>query len=136
MNNVNVAAYNDGYQGIGGYGYCHYLFVTDNSPLPWTACAFIAYMTCTEDGFSAWGKDMGGYSSNPKVAEATEEYPSPSDRRYGRGRRQRQYAAKNDRGYDWWTTDGKLVLEDPEYCASVAFTVGSWIEMLTKYSAG
>ena len=46
-----------------------------------------------------------------------------------------QFAAKNDRGYDWWTTDGKLVLEDPEYCASVAFTVGSWIEMLTKYSA-
>ena len=40
---------------------------------------------------------------------------------------------KNDRGYEWWTTDGKLVLEDPEYCASVAFTVGSWVEMLTKY---
>ena len=31
--------------------------------------------------------------------------------------------------------DGKLVLEDPEYCASVAFTVGSWIEMLDKYTA-
>ena len=29
-----------------------------------------------------------------------------------------------------------LVLEDPEYCADVAFTVGSWIEMLSKYSAG
>lgn len=36
VNNVKVAAYQDGYQGIGGYGYCHYLFVTDNSPLPWT----------------------------------------------------------------------------------------------------
>lgn len=59
VNNIKVAAYEDGYQGIGGYGYCHYLFVTDNSPLPWTACAFIAYMTCTADGFSAWGKDMG-----------------------------------------------------------------------------
>ena len=47
-----------------------------------------------------------------------------------------EFAAKNDRGYDWWTTNGKLVLEDPEYCADVAFTVGSWIEMLTKYSAG
>ena len=47
-----------------------------------------------------------------------------------------EFAAKNDRGYDWWTTTGKLVLEDPEYCADVAFTVGSWIEMLTKYSAG
>ena len=32
--------------------------------------------------------------------------------------------------------NGKLVLEDPEYCADVAFTVGSWIEILTKYSAG
>ena len=56
-NNITVAAYNDGYTGMGGFGYCHYLFVTDNSPLPWTACAFIAYMTCTADGFSAWGKD-------------------------------------------------------------------------------
>ena len=46
------------------------------------------------------------------------------------------YPAKNDHGYDWWTTDGKLVLEDPQYCAGVSFTVGSWIEMLTKYSAG
>jgi len=47
-----------------------------------------------------------------------------------------EFAALNDHGYDWWTTDGKLVLEDPEYCASVSFTVGSWIEMLDKYSAG
>ena len=119
-NNITVAAYNDGYQGMGGYGYCHYLFVTDNSPLPWTACAFIAYMTCTVDGFSAWGKDMGGYSSNPTVAAATEE-------KY-------QHSVKQgDKGYDWWVGQGKLVLEDPEYCSSVAFTVGSWIEVLTKY---
>ena len=47
-----------------------------------------------------------------------------------------EYAALNDHGYDWWTNEGKLVLEDPEYCASVSFTVGSWIEMLDKYSAG
>lgn len=71
-NNITVAAYNDGYTGMGGFGYCHYLFVTDNSPLPWTACAFIAYMTCTADGFSAWGKDIGGYSSNPEVAAENE----------------------------------------------------------------
>ena len=134
VNNIKVAAYQDGYEGIGGYGYCHYLFVTDNSPLPWTACAFIAYMTCTVDGFSAWGKDMGGYSSNPVVAADNEakfhhmEGGMAEDGTVA-------YAAKNDAGYDWWTTDGKLVLEDPEYCASVAFTVGSWIEMLDKYSA-
>ncbi len=133
-NNIKIAAYQDGYAGMGGYGYCHYLFVTDNSPLPWTACAFIAYMTCTTDGFSAWGKDMGGYSSNPVVLadnEATYNHknggaPTKDD--------PTEYPAKNDRGYEWWVNDGKLVIEDPEYCASVAFTVGSWIETLTKYT--
>ncbi len=131
-NNIKVAAYQDGYNGIGGYGYCHYMFVPDNSPLPWTACAFIAYITCTVDGFSAWGKDMGGYSSNPNVAKGTEE-------KYGHSKGgmneagEVEFECKNDRGYDWWVNQGMLVIEDPEYCASVAFTVGSWIEMLTKY---
>ena len=130
VNNIKVAAYEDGYTGFGGYGYCHYLFLTDNSPLPWTACAFVAYMTCTVDGFSAWGKDMGGYSSNPVVAAGTEERYSHST---GGGD---EFPAKNDRGYDWWTAEGKgeLVLEDPVYCSDVAFTVGSWIEMLDKYT--
>ena len=119
---------------MGGYGYCHYLFVTDNSPLPWTACAFIAYMTCTEDGFSAWGKDMGGYSANPEVAkaiEATYQHSTGGNDENGNV----VYESKNDRGFDWWSTDGELVLEDPEYCASVSFTVGSWIELLPKYTA-
>jgi len=133
-NNVTVAAYQDGFTGIGGFGYCHYLFVTDNSPLPWTACAFIAYMTCTETGFSAWGKDMGGYSSNPEVAAAIEATYQHQTGGYVDGAS--VFDCKNDRGYEWWTTDGMLVLEDPEYCASVAFTVGSWIELLSKYSAG
>lgn len=135
VNNVKVAAYQDGYEGIGGYGYCHYLFVTDNSPLPWTACAFIAYMTCTEDGFSAWGKDMGGYSANPDVAAAIEATYNHSKGGYNEAG-ELEFEAKNDRGYEWWTTEGGLVLEDPEYCASVSFTVGSWIELLTKYSEG
>ena len=39
-NNITVAAYNDGYTGMGGFGYCHYLFVTDNSPLPWTCLLY------------------------------------------------------------------------------------------------
>ena len=135
VNNIKVAAYQDGYKGIGGYGYNHYLFLTKNSPLPWTACAFISYMTCTEDGFSAWGKDMGGYSSNPKVAEQIEATYNHAKGGYNDAGED-AFPAKDDRGYDWWTTTGKLVLEDPEYCADVAFTVGSWIEMLTKYSAG
>ena len=127
-NNIKVAAYQDGYTGLGGYGYCHYLFLTDNSPLPWTACAFIAYMTCTVDGFSAWGKDIGGYSSNPTVAAGTEEkyhHSTSGNKEDG------TYPVLNDRGFSWWKD--KLIIEDPQYCASVAFTVGSWIELLTKY---
>ena len=135
-NNITVAAYNDGYTGMGGFGYCHYLFVTDNSPLPWTACAFIAYMTCTADGFSAWGKDIGGYSSNPEVAAENEAIYHHETGGMAEDGTTVEYAALNDHGYDWWTNEGKLVLEDPEYCASISFTVGSWIEMLDKYSAG
>lgn len=131
VKNVQVAAYQDGYKGIGGFGYCHYLFVTDNSPLPWTACAFIAYMTCTENGFSAWGKDMGGYSSNPQVAEAIEKTYNHAKGGYDESGNL-VADCKNDRGYTWWSD--YLVLEDPEYCESVAFTVGNWIELLTKYN--
>ncbi len=131
--NVTIAAYQDGYQGIGGYAYNHYLFLTDNSPLPWTACAFIAYMTCTEDGFSAWGKDLGSYSFNPDVMAAIETTYQHSKGGYNEAG-ENEFDCYNDRGYDWWTTTGKLVVEDPEYCAGASFSVGSWIDMLTKYS--
>lgn len=131
-NNINVAAYQDEYAGIGGFGYSHYLFVTKNSPLPWTACAFNAYMTTIADGFSAWGKDMGGYSSNPTVAAETEKIYQHKMGGHVDG--VNTFDSKNDRGYEWWTEEGMLVLEDPEYCESVAFTVGSWIELITKYS--
>lgn len=129
VKNIKVAAYQPGYEGMGGYAYCHYLFLTDNSPLPWTSCAFIAYMTQTLDGFSAWGKDIGGYSSNPKVAAAVEQKYHHSE-----GKSSKTVCdTTKDRGLKWWTTNGKLVVEDPKYCASVAFSVGSWIENLKKY---
>ena len=148
-NNVTVAAYQQGetlydgikYEGIGGFGYAHYLFITENSPLPWTACAFNAYMTIVNTeaktneekiaGFSAWGKDMGGYSSNPDLAALNEQvfkHKTAGNDANGNV----LFDAKNDRGYEWWITTGKLVIEDPEYCASVAFTVGSWIEILDR----
>lgn len=131
-NNITVAAYQDGYKGFGGYGYCHYMFVTDNSPLPWTACAFIAYITCTQEGFEAWGKDIGGYSSNPDVVKANDEKHHHSTGGMDTDGTTVKFAALNDKGYDWW--ESKLIIEDPEYCASVAFTVGPWIDGLTKYN--
>lgn len=148
--NITVAAYQQGeemydgvkYEGIGGYGYCHYLFVTDNSPLPWTACAFIAYLTIINEaastdeekiaGFSSWGADMGGYSSNPKLAELNEKVYN--HKKAGYVNDVNTFDCKNDRGFTWWETTGKLVLEDPAYCSKAAFIVGPWIELLEKYS--
>lgn len=124
VKNITVAAYQDGYQGIGGYAYKHYLQVVKTSPLPWTACAFIAYMTTTQDGFAAWGKDIGGYSSNPTINQ------DHSKDGYVDG--VNEFDAKNDRGYDWWVSadGGRLVVEDPAYCASVSFDLGDWIDMI------
>ena len=123
--NVTVAAYQDGYTGFGGYGYCHYLFLTKKLRGISAPRGEVRLL----DGFAAWGKDMGGYSSNPTVAEGTEAKFNHST---SGGT---DFPVLNDKGFDWWKNTGKLVLEDPEYCASVAFTVGSWIEMLTKYTA-
>lgn len=124
VNNITVAAYQDGYKGIGGYAYKHYLLIPKTSPLPWTACAFISYMTTTQEGFSAWGKDMGGYCSNPNCNQdhSKDGFVDGVD----------TFPAKNDRGYEWWTSaqGGQLVVEDPEYCAQVSFDLSDYIDMI------
>ena len=124
VNNIKIAAYQDGYKGIGGFAYKHYLMIPKTSPLPWTACAFISYMTTTHDGFAAWGKDMGGYSANPVCMQ------DHSQDGYVDG--VNTFDAKNDRGYDWWISadGGRLVVEDPAYCAQVSFDLGDWIDMI------
>lgn len=122
VNNITVAAYQDGYEGMGGYAYKHFLMIPKGSQFPWTACAFIAYMTTTQEGFAAWGKDMGGYAPVPACMKdhSKDGFVDGVD----------TYPAKNDRGYQWWINEGKLVVEDPEYCASVADVMGDWIDLL------
>ena len=120
--NVTVAAYQDGYQGIGGYAYKHYLQVLKTSPLPWTACAFISYMTTEKDGFSAWGKDMGSYCSNPSILQ------DHSKDGYVDG--VNTFTVKNDKGAKWWTSSdgGRLVVEEPSYCSKTAAKMSDWID--------
>ena len=126
VNNIAVAAYQDGYQGFGGYAYKHYLQIPKNTPYPWTACAFISYMVTSKDGFQPWGKDMGGYSSNPSINQdhSRDGYVDGVDK----------FPAKDDRGYSWWVSPdfGRLVIEETDYCASVQFSVGLWIDSLKK----
>ena len=121
VNNITVAAYQDDYVGIGGYAYKHYLMLTKSSPLPWTSCALIAFMTTTKEGFAAWGKDMGGYAPDPVCMQ---------DHSHDGGDK---FPAKNDRGYDWWLNKGKLVVEDPAYCASVSARMSDWIDGIVAH---
>lgn len=127
-NNITIAAYQDDYVGFGGYAYKHYLQVTKNSPLPWTAMAFIAYMVTEKEGFNPWGKDIGGYSANPTINQ------DHSKKGFVDG--VNKFDALNDKGYDWWIGskkgEGCLIVEDHAYAAKVAFTVGDWIESLKK----
>jgi hypothetical protein len=116
VNNITVAAYQDDYVGIGGYAYKHYLMLTKSSPLPWTSCALIAFMTTTKEGFAPWGKDMGGYAPDPECMQ--DHSRDGGDK----------FPAKNDRGYDWWLNKGKLVVEDPAYCASVSASMSDWVD--------
>ena len=126
-NNITVAAYQDGYVGIGGYAYKHYLMLTKTSPLPWTSCALIAFMTTTQDGFYAWGKDMGGYAPVPAcmIDHSKDGYEKDAD---GNPTDNLLYPCMNDRGYDWWLNEGKLVVEEPAYCASVSGAMSDWID--------
>jgi hypothetical protein len=120
--NVSIAAYQDDYVGFGGYMYKHYLQILETSPFPWTSCAFINFLVTTKYGFSPWGRDIGGYCSNPS---------SNQDHSNDGGN---EYPIKNDRGYDWWTANeegkGRLVIEDPVYCAKMNYTIGNWIDSL------
>ena len=118
VNNVTIAAYQDGYVGFGGYAYKHYLMIPKTSPLPWTGMAFNAFMATTTEGFDAWGKDIGGWSANPQINQ--DHSDDGGD----------EFPGLNDRGYDWWLADdgGALVLEDPEYSAQVSADLGDWID--------
>ena len=127
--NVTVAAYQEGYTGVGGFMYKHYLQVLKTSPLPWTSVAFIHYMTTTMKGFEAWGKDIGGYSSDPAIT------PDHSQDGIGSGTAaEPEFPALNDRGYEWWRANeagkGRMVVEDPTYASSVSYTVGDWISLI------
>ena len=81
-------------------------------------------MVTTEDGFYAWGKDMGGYSANPNINQdhSKEGFVDGVD----------TYPAKNDRGYDWWVSadGGQLVVEEPKYAADVSFNMSDWIDVI------
>lgn len=118
VHNVDIPVLEDDYSGFGGYGYKHFLMIPSTSPLPWTGMAFNAYMVTEEEGFDAWGKDIGGYSANPEVNQDHSDEGGS------------EFPQLNDQGYEWWLSDdgGALVVEEPEYAAQVASLMADWVD--------
>lgn len=120
VKNIDIVAYQEDYTGIGGYTFKNYLMIPKTSPLPWSACAFIAYMTTYKEGFQAWGKDIGSYATNPAINQ--------DHSKDGEKDGQLVFPAKNDRGIDWWINEANVVVEEPEYLAQVAPTLSDFID--------
>jgi hypothetical protein len=86
--------------------------------------AFISFMVTDEQGFAAWGKDIGGYSANPNINQdhTQEGVVDGKD----------EFPAMDDKGHDWWVSvdGGRLVLEDATYLAKVAPVMSDWIDVI------
>jgi hypothetical protein len=121
-------------KGFGGFMYKHYLMVMPNSPLPWTACAFINFLSTTSDGYQGWKKDVGDYPTYGDEINAHRE-------KLGHGtltgttwvqndNDPNVFPCLNDPGSNWWINTAKAPVETPSYIATYYNTVASFLMQL------
>jgi hypothetical protein len=124
-------------KGFGGFMYKHYLQVMKTTSHPYTVCAFINYLSTTETGYAAWGKDIGDYPSLPSINvdrtkyghgtldTSTTPYTFTQD-----NTKDNVFSALNDPKSSWWesATGGNVVIEDPAYIVTQYNAVRSFID--------
>ena len=120
-------------KGFGGFMYKHYLMLTPKSPLPWTACAFIDFLSTTKVGYSKWSGDVGDY---PTYGDEINEDRTLN----GHGTLAEDYTwtqksddpnvfpCLNDPTANWWIDTAKAPVETPSYIAQYYSTVASFIQ--------
>jgi hypothetical protein len=119
-------------KGFGGFMYKHYLMLTPESPLPWTACAFINYLSTTKDGYSKWAGDVGDYPTYGEEINVdrtmnghgtlAEDYKWTQDKD-----QPNVFPCLNDPNANWWIDTAKSVVETPSYIAKYYNTVAAFI---------
>ena len=119
-------------KGFGGFMYKHYLMVMPDSPLPWTTCAFINFLSTTEIGYSKWAGDVGDY---PTYGEEINTDRSKN----GHGTLSDTYEwthdpegpnvfpCLNDPSANWWIDVAKSPVETPSYIGTYYNTVAAFI---------
>lgn len=119
-------------KGFGGFMYKHYLMLTPESPLPWTTCAFINFLSTTKDGYSKWAGDVGDYPTYGEEINVdrtmnghgtlAEDYTWTQDKD-----QPNVFPCLNDPNANWWIDTAKSVVETPSYIATYYNTVNAFI---------
>ena len=118
-------------KGFGGFMYKHYLMLMPDSPLPWTTCAFINFLSTTKVGYSKWAGDVGDY---PTYGEDINEDRSMN----GHGSvvegkwvvdptKPNEFPCLNDPSSNWWIDTAKSTVETPSYIGTYYNTVAAFI---------
>ena len=118
-------------KGFGGFIYKHYLMLTPESPLPWTACAFINFLSTTSTGYKGWKDDVGDYPSygddinanrklggHGSINEKGEFVQSDTGENI--------FPCLNDPSSNWWIDQAHAGVEDPAYIATCYNTVAAF----------
>ena len=123
-------------KGFGGFLYKHYLMLTPQSPLPWTACAFINFLSTTADGYQGWKSDVGDYptygdeinKNRTKLGHGTLDTSDPTNYTWTQNDNEPNvFPCLNDPGSNWWINTAKAPVETPSYIASVYNTVAGFL---------
>ena len=119
-------------KGFGGFMYKHYLMLMPDSPLPWTTCAFINFLSTTKVGYSKWSGDVGDY---PTYGEEINQDRSVN----GHGSvgedgkwavdssKPNEFPCLNDPSAKWWIDTAKSTVETPSYIGTYYNTVAAFI---------
>lgn len=119
-------------KGFGGFMYKHYLMLTPESPLPWTACAFINFLSTTKVGYSKWSGDVGDY---PTYGEEINEDRTmnghgtlDADYKWTQNSEEANvFSCLNDPSANWWIDTAKSPVETPSYIGTYYNTVAAFI---------
>ena len=120
-------------KGFGGFMYKHYLMLTPKSPLPWTACAFINFLSTTKVGYSKWAGDVGDYPTFGEDINVDRTMNGHgtlgSDYKWTQdSTKDNVFPCLNDPTANWWINTAKSTVETPSYIATYYNTVNAFIQ--------
>ena len=122
-------------KGFGGFMYKHYLMLTPESPLPWTACAFINFLSTTKEGYVNWAGDVGDYPTYGEDINTDRSLNGhgtldTSEAEYKwtqKGTDPNVFPCLNDPSANWWIDVAKSPVETPSYIGPVYNTCAAFI---------